>query len=252
MFSPQGPSLRELAMQALSSVEGGYDLLAPKFDHTPFRTPDGVLDATVGALRPLGPFGRGLDVCCGTGAGIRVLRSVCQGPITGVDFSMGMLAQARRAHPDANWVRADVRALPFTGAVDLAVSFGALGHFLPAERPALFAGVHRALRPGGVLAFPVGAPQPVTSGGYWALLGFDLAMRVRNAVWRPPFVMYYLTCPPHALRNDLAASGFTMTSLPLTAPGRHDDGGPRYRLILARRATAAGRDGETAGLSSAG
>ena len=27
-------------MQALSSVEDGYDLLAPKFDHTPFRTPD--------------------------------------------------------------------------------------------------------------------------------------------------------------------------------------------------------------------
>jgi hypothetical protein len=36
MFSPEGPSLRELAVQALSSVEGGYDLLAPKFDHTPF------------------------------------------------------------------------------------------------------------------------------------------------------------------------------------------------------------------------
>jgi hypothetical protein len=96
MFSPLGPSLRELAMQALSSVEGGYDLLAPKFDHTPFRTPDGLLDATAGALRPLGPFGRGLDVCCGTGAGMRVLISVCQGPIMGVDFSAGMLAQARR------------------------------------------------------------------------------------------------------------------------------------------------------------
>ena len=39
MFSPHGPSVRELAMQALASVEGGYDLLAPKFDHTPFRTP---------------------------------------------------------------------------------------------------------------------------------------------------------------------------------------------------------------------
>jgi len=35
--------MRELAMQALSSVEGGYDLLAPKFDHTPFRASDGVL-----------------------------------------------------------------------------------------------------------------------------------------------------------------------------------------------------------------
>ena len=172
MFSPQGPSLRELAMQALSSVEGGYDLLAPKFDHTPFRTPDGLLDATAGALRPLGPFGRGLDVCCGTGAGMRVLISVCQGPIMGVDFSAGMLAQARSAHPDATWVRADVRALPFAEAFDLAVSFGALGHFLPAERPALFAGVHRTLRPGGVFAFPIGAPQPVvTRHAEWARIG---------------------------------------------------------------------------------
>ena len=169
MYSPQGPSLRELAVQALSSVEGGYDLLAPKFDDTPFRTPDGVLDATADALRPLGPFGQGLDVCCGTGAGMRVLRSLCQGRITGVDFSTGMLAQARGAHPDAEWVRADVRALPVAEAFDLIVSFGAFGHFLPAERPALFAGVYRALRPGGHFAFPIGAPQPVTSGWCWAL-----------------------------------------------------------------------------------
>jgi SAM-dependent methyltransferase len=237
VFSPQGPSLRELAIQALSSVEGGYDLLAPKFDYTPFRTPDGVLDATVGALRPLGPFGQGLDVCCGTGVGMRVLSSLCQGPITGVDFSTGMLAQASRAYPDATWVRADVRALPFAEAFDLAVSFGALGHFLPAERPALFAGVCRALRPGGVFAFPVGARQPVTSRGYWALLGFDLAMRVRNAVWRPPFVMYYRTCPLPALRDDLTASGFTMTTVPLTALGGHEDGSAPYRLVLARRAS---------------
>src|SRR5215813_6502361 len=116
MFSPRGPSARELALQALSSVEGGYDLLAPKFDHTPFRIPDGMLDAVAEALRPLGAFGPGLDVCCGTGAGMRVLTSVCQGRVTGVDFSAGMLAQARRAHPDAQWVRADVRAVPFAGA----------------------------------------------------------------------------------------------------------------------------------------
>jgi hypothetical protein len=74
--------------------------------------------------------------------------------------------------------------------------------------------VYRALRPGGVFAFPAGAPQPVTSGWYWALAGFDLAMRVRNAVWRPPFVMYYRTCPLHAVRNDLTASGFTVTTVP--------------------------------------
>jgi len=222
-------------VQALSSVEDGYDLLAPKFDHTPFRTPDDVLDASLDALRPLGPFGRGLDVCCGTGAGMRVLESLCGGPVTGVDFSAGMLAQARGAHPDAQWVRADVRALPIAEAFDLAVSFGALGHFLPAERPALFAGVHRALRPGGVFAFPMGAPQPVTSPGYWALLGFDLAMRIRNAVWRPPFVMYYRTCPLPALHRDLTAAGFTVTTVPLTTLGRRDGGSPRYGLVLARK-----------------
>ncbi len=229
--------MRELAKQALSSVEGGYDLLSPKFDHTPFRTPDGVLDATAAALRPLGPFGHGLDVCCGTGAGIGVLRSVCHGRITGVDFSRGMLAQARRAHRGAGWVRADARALPFVGVFDVAVSFGALGHFLPAERPALFDGVYRALRPDAILAFPVAAPQRITSGWYWALLGFDLTMRVRNAMWRPPFVMYYRTCPLHAIRDDLRASGFTVTSVPLAVLGHREDGSPRYRLVVARKAS---------------
>ena len=235
MFSPHGPSLRELCVQALSSVERGYDLLAPKFDHTPFRTPASILDATAQALSGLGPFGRGLDVCCGTGAGLLVLRPLCRGPVTGVDFSAGMLAWARRAHPDATWVRADARALPFAGGFDLAVTFGALGHFLPAERPALLAGVYRALRPGGLFAFPVGAPPPLTSAAHWAMLGFDLAMRVRNAVWRPPFVMYYRTGALPALRADLAAAGFTVRATDLTVLGRHRDGGPRYRLVLARR-----------------
>ena len=100
----------------------------------------------------------------------------------------------------------------------------------------LFAGVYRALRPGGVFAFPIGAPQPITSSWYWALLGFDMATRVRNAVWRPPFVMYYRTFPLRAVCNDLTASRFTATTVPLTALGRREDGGPRYRLVLARRA----------------
>ena len=55
VFSPEGPSLRELAAQAMSSVERGYDLLAPKFDHTPFRTPDSVLTAVSSALERTGP-----------------------------------------------------------------------------------------------------------------------------------------------------------------------------------------------------
>ncbi|MGW4568791.1 hypothetical protein ACWEN3_42765, partial [Streptomyces sp. NPDC004561] len=76
MFGPEGPTLRELAVQALSSVEHGYDLLAPKFDHTPFRTSDVVLDSVAEALAGLGPFEDGLDLCCGTGAGTGLLAGV--------------------------------------------------------------------------------------------------------------------------------------------------------------------------------
>jgi ubiquinone/menaquinone biosynthesis C-methylase UbiE len=227
--------VRELCIQALSSVERGYDSLAPKFDYTPFRTPESVLEATVQALAEAGPFGTGLDVCCGTGAGLSVLRRLCQGPITGVDFSEGMLEQARRASPEATLVRADVRALPFVGGFDLAVTFGALGHFLPAERPAVFAGVHRALRPGGLFVVAIGAPPPLTSVLHWAELGFDLVMRVRNAVWRPPFVMYYRTTPLPALQHDLTAAGFAVAPMALSALGERRDGSPRCWLLLARK-----------------
>ncbi|WP_078897828.1 class I SAM-dependent methyltransferase [Streptomyces rimosus] len=287
MFSPQGPTLRELTVQALSSVERGYDLLAPKFDHTPFRTPDRILDATADALRGLGrpggdpadaPFGSGLDVCCGTGAGIGVLRSLCRERAVGIDISAGMLAEAqetaygrtggpavthgrtdgpavthgrtdgpavadgRTGNPAVAYVRADARALPFAGHFDLAVTFGALGHFLPAERAALFAGVHRALRPGGIFAFPVAAPPPPRSALYWTLLGFDAVMRVRNLVWRPPFVMYYRTLSLGTVRADLRAAGFAMELVPVRGAARRPDGSPGWGLVVARKPGTPHRD----------
>ena len=250
VFTPQGPTLRELAVQALSSVETGYDLLAPKFDRTPFRTPDRVLDAVADALAPLGPFGTGLDLCCGTGAGVDVLRRICGEQVLAVDFSAGMLDAARAAlaaeppaaeplasaGPVVSWIRADARDLPVMPAVDLAVSFGAFGHFLPEERPALFAQVHAALRPGGRFAFPIAAPPRVGSRLYWTLWGFDAAMRVRNALIRPPFVMYYRTFPLPAVRAELEQAGFTVETAALPGLGVRADGSPPARLVVARSA----------------
>ncbi len=270
MFTEQGPeegpTVRELAVQALSSIERGYDLLAPKFDLTPYRTPDRVLDAVTRAVRELGPFDTGLDVCCGTGAGVGVLRQLCRERVVGVDFSAGMLAEARAAFPPegerpaaerpaaerpaavepageapvaegpaVDWVRADARSLPFAPAFDLALSFGAFGHFLPAERFGLFAEVYGSLRPGGQFVFPIGAPPPVGSRAYWSLLGFDAAMRVRNALWRPRFVMYYRTFRLGDVLEDLTRAGFRVRLQPLTELGPRPDGSPRARLVVATR-----------------
>lgn len=241
MFTSQGPTVRELAVQALSSVERGYDLLSPKFDQTPFRTPDRMLDAVEETLaQHEGSFGDGLDVCCGTGAGLGMLRRLCRDRVTGVDLSAGMLAEAARAHPDEriDLVRADARALPpelKPARTTWPSASAPSGTSCSAERPALFSGVHAALRPGGLFAFPIGAPIPPVSPVWWAVAGFDAAMRVRNAVWRPPFVMYYRTFPLGGVRADLLAAGFTVETLPLEPFGRRNDGTPRWRLLLARK-----------------
>ncbi|MEU9338527.1 class I SAM-dependent methyltransferase [Streptomyces sp. NPDC048290] len=238
MFHPEGPSLRELTVQALSSVEHGYDLLAPKFDHTPFRTPAPLLDAMAAALTRPGGYAHGLDLCCGTGAGVEVLTAVCRESVTGVDFSAGMLDEARArdwpAAPRVSWVRADARALPFAPRFDLVVSLGAFGHFLPRELPGLFAQVRSVLRPGGDFVFPVLAPPRATSRAYWMLAGFDAVMRVRNALWRPPFVMYYRAFSPGVMYRGLTDAGFRVGLTALPVFGHREDGAPRVRMVTAR------------------
>src|SRR5205807_1159304 len=125
MFHPSGPTFWELAEQALSSTERGYDLLAPKFDFTPFRTPDWLLDAVGLRLAPLAPFGTGLDLCCGTGAGMRLLRPLCRDLVVGLDRSRGMLDVASQRTVTApgtarlELVRGDTLRLPFGSEFDI-------------------------------------------------------------------------------------------------------------------------------------
>jgi len=123
MFHPQGPTLLDLAVQALSSTDRGYDLLAPRFDVTPFRTPDDLLAVVASHLQSGPPIQRAVDLCCGTGAGIRMLRPLVRELVVGVDRSAGMLDQAQvqsRTMPGqapVHLVRADVMDAPFQGAI---------------------------------------------------------------------------------------------------------------------------------------
>jgi len=199
MFHPQGPTFWELAEQCLSSTEQGYDLLAPKFDYTPFRTPDEILDELARYLGPPRSIDAALDVCCGTGAAIRILKPLCRERVVGIDFSQGMLDEARRQfqdepdQPRIEFVRGDVLEMQFREEFDLAVTVGSLGHILPKDEPRFVDRIAATLKPGGRFAFVTCHRPPWYSRQNLLSRGFNAAMHVRNALVRPPFVMFYLT-----------------------------------------------------------
>ena len=115
------------------------------------------------------------------------------------------------------------------------LSFGASGHFLPREWPTLFGQVYDVLLPGGVFAFPIVAPPRVGSLPYLALAGFDAAMRLRNALLRPPFIMYYRPFQLSPVRAELERAGFSVRTAALPELGLTPQGSPRCRLVVARR-----------------
>lgn len=240
MFHPEGPTFWELARQALSSTRRGYDLLAPKFDYTPFRTPDFLLAPVADYLRATGPFEAALDVCCGTGAGMRLLRPFCRQAIVGLDFSRGMLSVCRRVGLSLRgparleYVQADALAMPFADIFDLAVCFGALGHILPDYQLRFVREVARVLRPGGRFVIVTTPMPPAWSLSYWAGRAFNAAMHLRNAVVRPPFIMYYLTFLLPEAQAMLADAGLKVEVLPLFKAGPWTD----YRLVSGQKPPA--------------
>lgn len=212
MFARGGPTFLELMRQALSSTDRGYDLLAPKFELTPFRTPDVLLEPARAALGAERSIDRALDLCCGTGAGLRALRPLCREVVVGLDRSQGMLEEARQLTglegARVAWVRGDALSPPLRGQFDLVASFGAFGHILEADEPQLVAAVHALLKPGGRFAFYTSPEPSPLNPGVWLAKGFNAAMRVRNALIDPPFVMYYLTFLLPRAKALLEAQGF--------------------------------------------
>lgn len=214
MFHPDGPTFWELARQALSSTERGYDLLAPKFDYTPFRTPDVVLQKVAECLGEPKSIDSALDVCCGTGAAMQVLRPLCRERVVGIDMSQGMLEVARERVASApgearlDFVRGNALDMPFNAEFDLAVCFGALGHILRRDEPRFVAEVYKVLCPGGRFAFVTGYMPHLLSRHYLFARAFNGAMRVRNFFLRPPFIMYYLTFLLPQAQTLLEQQGF--------------------------------------------
>lgn len=133
----------------ISTVRAGYDRWAAVYDHdaNPLQALEGpVVRAAVGDVRTLSV----LDLGCGTGRHALWLADA-GALVTAVDFSDGMLAEARRK-PGAQAIRFILHdlhlPLPFVSAsFDVVVSGLVLEHLRDIEK--FFAEIHRVLKPGG-------------------------------------------------------------------------------------------------------
>lgn len=214
MFDSRGPTLGELARLALSSTTRGYDLLAPKFEYTPFRTPDAVLVELAKQVGPDDSIDRALDLGCGTGAAMVHLRPKCRQEVVGVDLSVGMLREAKKqveaakGAADIRLVKADFLDIDFAGEFDVITSVGAFGHVLRDQQDAFARLVFQALRPGGRFLFVTTEMPPVLSRAWLGSRLSNGAMHVRNALLKPEFIMFYLTFTLERAREVLGAAGF--------------------------------------------
>ncbi len=97
------------------------------------------------------PGRAGLDVGCGLGTEVAWLTALGLQAI-GIDISEVACARAQLLHPEALFLYADVRRLPFAdGVFDLALDRGCFHYLKPSDRARYASEVGRVLRPGGRL-----------------------------------------------------------------------------------------------------
>ncbi|HSI92963.1 MAG TPA: class I SAM-dependent methyltransferase [Jiangellaceae bacterium] len=176
----------------------------------------------------LQPGKRVLDVGCGWGATTveAADRVAPTGSVVGIDFAAQMLARAARRTADlanVTLLEADAQTHPFEPAsYDAVISrFAAM---LFDDPPAAFANLHRALRPGGRLAF-VCWQDPLKTE--WVAVAMAAAVPL---VGRPPDMGEPGAPGPFAfadgdrVRRLVAAGGFNEVTLePVTRPQRIAD-----------------------------
>ena len=141
------------------------------------RVPEGSAESFAGVANPfsLGSLAAGedvLDLGCGAGLDSLVAAQMVgpAGSVTGIDMTPEMLAKARAGAEElraANvaFVEGEAERLPFADAsFDVAISNGVID--LIPDKDAVFAELHRVLRPGGrIQVADVTIQQPVSEEG---------------------------------------------------------------------------------------
>ncbi|MGQ4363732.1 class I SAM-dependent DNA methyltransferase [Streptomyces sp. SAS_272] len=167
----------------------------------------------------VGAGGRVADLGCGPGRTTARLAALGL-DVSGLDLSESMLAIARRENPGIRFEQGSMLELDFPdGALAGVVSFYSSIHTPLDELPALFAGFHRVLAPGGhlLLAFQVG-DEP----------------RHYDRPWGHPVAIDFERRRPETMAGLLTAAGFAVLSRTVREPDA-DLGEPTAQAFLIAR-----------------
>lgn len=170
----------------------------------------------------VGAGGEVADLGCGPGRVTAYLAS--RGlSVFGLDLSESMLAIARRENPGLRFVQGSMLELDLPdGSLDGVVSWYSIIHTPEEHLPALFAGFHRVLRPGGHL-----------------LLGFqcgDEPRRYEEAFGHPVALTFRRRRPEH-LSALLEAAGFTLRARTVREPDEASGEPVAQASLVARKPT---------------
>jgi SAM-dependent methyltransferase len=199
-------------------VGAGYDAMADTWEEWSAQVTDDPRHEWLEALRALLPEGASV-VELGCGNGTRETRELAaRTRLTGVDLSEEQLRRARERVPDAEFVRGDLTTVQFDeGSLDAVAAFYVLNHVPRELLPALFASVHRWLKPGGHFIATLGASDLEGWEGEW--LGVP---------------MFFSGHDPATNQQLLRDAGFTLVRDELVTIAE-PEGGATFHWVLARR-----------------
>jgi ubiquinone/menaquinone biosynthesis C-methylase UbiE len=161
----QAPQATNIVVDTFTPLEG-YSSWSTQYDQEDERNPLMELEAPIlQCMLAAIPPGKALDAACGTGRQTRRLLELGH-DVTGVDLTPGMLHQAVRRNPQADFIRADLRTLPLEdNSFDIAICSLALTHIPDVTRP--IKEIARVTRPGGqIILSDIHPIQILALGGH--------------------------------------------------------------------------------------